>query len=222
MVRILVALACAACSGPSQPAPAPPGSPAPEPPPPPPPSADAPTSCTADPQHCCLADGTLAKPGGCQPSYPDGVVPATIRGPDGTCTPIECHKRCLPADARIATPAGDIVVTRLRVGDIVWSTDVHGARIAVPLLAVSSVAGAAEHSIVELALRDGRTVRASAAHPLADGTLAGSIGVGTIVDGAAVVTVRRTRYVGATWDVLPASATGTYWADGVRLGSTLR
>ena len=28
-------------------------------------------------------------------------------------------------------------------------------------------------------------------------------------------------YIGDTWDLLPRSTTGTYWADGVLLGSTL-
>ncbi len=29
-------------------------------------------------------------------------------------------------------------------------------------------------------------------------------------------------YLGDTWDLLPLSSTGEYWANGVLLGSTLR
>jgi len=91
-----------------------------------------------------------------------------------------------------------------------------------PLVAVSSIPVVGEHTILELELADHRTTRLSAGHPLRDGELAGNIGVGSIVDGARVVSIRRVPYRGATWDVLPAGPTGTYWANGVRLGSTLR
>jgi hypothetical protein len=38
-----------------------------------------------------------------------------------------------------------------------------------------------------------------------------------------VLLVERVAYPGAfVFDLLPASATGWYWADGVLLGSTLR
>jgi len=42
-------------------------------------------------------------------------------------------------------------------------------------------------------------------------------------DGAVVIGVDLIPYAGgATFDVLPAGATGAYWANGVLLGSTLR
>src|SRR6188474_1944215 len=64
------------------------------------------SSCPAD--VCCrMPDGTMVHPGGCQPSYPDNVQPATVRGDDGACEPIECYLKCLPATARIATPSGE-------------------------------------------------------------------------------------------------------------------
>ena len=114
-----------------------------------------------------------------------------------------------------------MIVSRLRTGDVVWSSDANGVRIAVPLLAVSSVPVIGEHTILVIELADRRTVRVSAGHPLLDGRLAGTIALGSIVDGAAVTTIRQVPYRGATWDLLPAGSTGTYWADGVRLGSTL-
>jgi hypothetical protein len=136
--------------------------------------------------------------------------------------PIECHLRCLPADASIDTPRGAVPVSKLRVGDVVWTATPGGARVASPLLAVESISLDGDHAIGRITLDDGRTVRASASHPLVDGTLVGNLTVGARVDGARVTAIDTTPYRGATWDVLPAGETGTYWADGVRIGSTLR
>jgi len=46
--------------------------------------------------------------------------------------------------------------------------------------------------------------------------------VGDRVDGATVVAATTVRLTdGGTYDLLPSGPTGTYWADGVLLGSTL-
>jgi hypothetical protein len=173
-------------------------------------------------QHCCLADGTLVVPGGCQPSYPDDVHPATRRGNDGSCVPIECRLKCLPADAAIATPLGPVAVSKLRIGDLVWTATAIGTRVAAPLVAIESIPLSGDHAIARVTLDDGRTLRASSSHPLVDGTLVGAIVIGALVDGARVTTIETLPYRGATWDLLPAGETGTYWADSVRIGSTLR
>jgi hypothetical protein len=173
-------------------------------------------------QHCCRADGVLVVPGGCQPHYPDDVQPATRRGDDGRCVQIECRLKCLPADAAIATPLGPVAVSTLRIGDLVWTANASGARVAAPLIEIRSIPLVGDHTIALVRLDDGRTLRASASHPLIDGTLVGSIVIGVLVDGARVTAIETVPYRGATWDLLPAGETGTYWADSVRLGSTLR
>jgi hypothetical protein len=209
-----------------------------KPPPPPPPEPTPPPAagkCKADANHCCLADGRLVVPGGCQPSYPSGVRPATNRGSDGNCLPIECHLKCLPADAAIATPFGPRPVSALRVGHIVWTATVDGRRIAASLVEVNSRPVRDQHSVIEVTLADGRVFRASPEHPLAMDRAAGkaadasdplravgSLQIGAPVDGSFVTALRALPYTGATWDILPAGATGTYWSDGVRIGSTLR
>jgi hypothetical protein len=44
-----------------------------------------------------------------------------------------------------------------------------------------------------------------------------------VIDGSRIASVERVAYSGgATYDILPAGATGAYWANGVLLGSTLR
>jgi len=162
------------------------------------------------------------RPGGCQPSYPDNVRPATQRGADGRCVDVPCHLKCLPETARIATPHGDVAVTALRAGDEVWTVDRDGARIASRILVVSSVPVTAPHAIVELTLADGRVARASAGHPSATGAPLGNLAPGDRLDRTAITATRTLAYGGArTWDLLPDGPTGAYWADGVLLGSTL-
>lgn len=173
--------------------------------------------CVADRQHCCRKDGTLDVVSGCDPM---GAGRGVERRPDGTCSQ-EFFCLCLPNDARIATPAGSRRVSELAVGDLVWTADADGARVAVPIIVHGSVPLATEHPIVEVALADGRTLRASPGHPLVDGTLVGKLRKGDPIDGSTVRAVTTHLELGPTWDLLPAGPTGTYWSDGVRIGSTL-
>ncbi len=180
--------------------------------------------CRADASHCCMPDGRLVRPGGCQPIYTSNVQPATRRNPDGTCEAIPCTVRCLPETVMIDTPDGPRRVSMLSVGDRVFTRDETGARIVAPVLRVRSLEVTSTHSVVELSLADGRVVRASPGHPLAPGTLTfGDLGAGDRLDGAEIIGVRTLPYAGVrTWDLLPEGPTGAYWADGVLVGSTLR
>jgi hypothetical protein len=129
---------------------------------------------------------------------------------------------CLARGTRIATPRGDVAIEELRQGDFVWTLDLSGGRIALPLVAIGSTPVPATHRVVELRLGDGRVVEASPGHPTADGRAVGELAAGDRYDGAVVASAERRPYAGgATFDVLPAGATGTYWANGVLLRSTL-
>jgi hypothetical protein len=149
----------------------------------------------------------------------DGSVTVLTRQQAG---PPQCPI-CLALGTRIATPSGDVAVQKLRVGDIVWTTDATGARIAAPLVAVGSMPVPATHEVVRLALDDGRVVYVSPGHPTADGRRVGDLVAGDAMDDARIASVERVAYSGgATYDILPAGTTGAYWANGVVLGSTLR
>ncbi len=130
---------------------------------------------------------------------------------------------CLPGSARILTPSGDVEVKDLAPGMTVVSLDASGRRLAARLLHVGSTPVAASHELVVIELEDGRVVRASEGHPLADGRGFGAVVAGDRVDGVSVRSVTRTAYGGDhTWDLVVDSATGLYFADGVPLASTLR
>jgi len=129
---------------------------------------------------------------------------------------------CLARGTSIATPRGPVAVEALRVGMTVWTAGADGSPQRAEVLAVGSTPAAASHHVVHLVLADGRRLRASPSHPLADGRLVGALRPGDAVDGSTVVRVELERYEGgATFDLLPAGPTGAYWADGVPLTSTL-
>jgi len=149
----------------------------------------------------------------------DGRITVTTRQQAG---PPQCPI-CLALGTRIATPTGETAVQDLRIGDVVWTLDPSGARVSAPLIAVGSTPVPASHIVVRVALDDGRVVYVSPGHLTADGRHIGDLAAGDTLDGARIASVDRVAYAGgATYDILPAGATGFYWANGVLLGSTLR
>ena len=161
------------------------------------------------PQQASRVDGTIDQRGNVTVASqtPSGQPPCPI---------------CLARGTRIATPSGDVAVEDLNVGDLVWTLDA-GVRVAVPLVEIGSTPVPATHRVVQLRLSDGRAVDVSPGHPTADGRKVGDLRGGDDYDGAIVMSVTLSPYSGgSTFDVLPAGASGTYWANGVLLGSTLR
>jgi hypothetical protein len=129
---------------------------------------------------------------------------------------------CLAQWARIAAPAGDVPVTGVRPGMLVWTLDAAGRRVAAPVLVVGHTPAPAAHRVVHLVLVDGRSVDVSPGHPLPDGRAVGDLRPGDPVDGSWVASADLRPYGGAdTWDLLPGGVTHVYWADGVPLRSTL-
>jgi hypothetical protein len=164
----------------------------------------------SSPQQGSRIDGTIDQ---------RGNVTVASRTPSG---PPPCPI-CLARGTRIATPDGDAAVEDLALGDMVWTLDAAGTRVAARLVEVGNTPVPATHRVVRLVLSDGREVHVSPGHPTADARKVGDLEVGDRYDGSVIVTAERVAYEGgATFDVLPAGATGAYWANGVLLGSTLR
>ena len=130
---------------------------------------------------------------------------------------------CLEPGTRIATPGGDVPVALIRPGDLVWTTDALGKRVAAPVEQVTSRATPGPHIMLRVALSDGRVLVAAGAHPAADGTFLRQLRAGARYDGATIAAVDWVQSVAsATFDLLPAGPTGTYWANGILVGSTLK
>ena len=148
----------------------------------------------------------------------NGVVTVTSRTPT---TAPNCPL-CLTATTLISTPNGDVRVTDVEPGMLVWTKGVDGTRIAAPVLEVGSMQVPASHRMVHLVLADGRELLASPGHRAADGRQLGSLASGDSLDGSTIVRWDLVPYAGGrTYDLLPAGGTGTYWANGILLSSTL-
>jgi hypothetical protein len=148
----------------------------------------------------------------------DGVVTVTSRTPT---TAPNCPI-CLAAATLISTPGGDVRVTDIEPGMVVWTAGPDGRRIAAPVLEVGSMRVPASHRMVHLVLADARELLASPGHRTADGRQLGSLAKGGSLDGSTIVLWELVPYSGErTYDLLPAGGTGTYWANGVLLSTTL-
>ena len=146
-----------------------------------------------------------------------GQVQTTSRQPARKLCPI-----CLSATTLIDTPNGPVRVIDLKPGSPVWTAAPNGDRIPAVISKVGSVAFPNGHDALRLRLADGRTLVASAGHPLADGRTLADLRPGDSLDGSTVVdTVTVHLDDGATYDVLPTGPTGDYWANGILVGSTL-
>jgi hypothetical protein len=129
---------------------------------------------------------------------------------------------CLAASTLIATPGGGVRVTDLVPGMTVWTATRDGRRVAVNVLEVGSTQVPSTHLMVSLRLADGRALVASPGHRTADGRQLGDLAIGQVVDGSTITHWELVPYGGdRTYDLLPAGPTGTYWADGILLSSTL-
>jgi len=139
----------------------------------------------------------------------------------GTC-PMGCYGCvCASPDTPIATPDGDRAIASLQVGDRVYSVD-HNALVAVPIARINrtKVSG---HHVVQVRLANGSSLSISAGHPTADGRTFADLRAGGELDGQRITAVDTIPYLHEyTYDILPASETGTYVAAGVLIGSTLK
>ena len=148
----------------------------------------------------------------------DGVVTIASQTPSG---PPPCPI-CLAAATLIATPSGAMLVTEVKPGMLVWTASIDGTRTAAPVLEVGSTPVPAGHLMVHLVLADGRELLASPGHRTADGRPVGGLSAGDGLDGSTVKSWELVPYAGdRTYDLLPAGPTGSYWADGIPLSSTL-
>jgi hypothetical protein len=173
------------------------------------------------PQFCC-ADAC------CQPNQLCCDVPASVDmgpqctdpTPEGTC-PLGCPGCvCASPDTPILTPDGERPIAELRAGDLVYSLE-GASVVVVPVLRTRREA-VAHHEVVRLRLASGAVLEVSGAHPTADGRTFVELRAGDDLDGVAITERSVIPYRHAyTYDILPASATGSYFAGGVRIGSTL-
>ena len=129
---------------------------------------------------------------------------------------------CLAENTLIDTPSGAISIQDLRKGMPVWTADVNGRRIIASIVKVGHTLVPTTHQVVYLILSDHREVYVSPGHPTIDNRTVGQLKTGDTYDDSTVVSAELVPYnQSATYDLLPSGPTGTYWANGIRLDSTL-
>jgi hypothetical protein len=168
------------------------------------------TSCCTSGQLCCLLFGPV-----------DLEYPACTAPVNGTC-PGGCSDCvCASPDTPIATANGARPIADLVAGDLVYSVD-HDALDLVPILRVNRTP-VHDHHVVRVVLAGGAVLEVSPGHPTADGRTFGDLRAGEFLDQQTIESVALIPYTHAfTYDILPASDTGTYVAGGALIGSTLR
>lgn len=130
---------------------------------------------------------------------------------------------CLARGTLIATPVGPVPVEAVDVGMAVYTANTEGQRVAVTVVRIGTTRVSPRHRMLTIRLSDGRSVTASPNHPTAGDRPLSSLHAGDMLDGAVIISITSEPYqADRTYDLLPAGLTGTYWADGVLLGSTLR
>jgi hypothetical protein len=173
------------------------------------------------PQIRCLCTTSCTSDAECtDPSRP---FCSLYEGSPGICTTVDfgcCACPCSSPDTPIATPTGERPIAELRAGDLVYSVDGQ-AIVTVPLRKVGQQR-AISHSVQRVELEDGTVLEISARHPTADGRTFADLAAGGELDGKRIVRVSREPYQHSfTYDILPDSPTGAYFAGGALIGSTL-
>lgn len=129
---------------------------------------------------------------------------------------------CLASNTKIATPSGEMNVKDIVVGTHVWSQNARGEKVESVVVEVSKMPVPATHHVVHLVLKDGREVWVSPGHPVQSGAPASSLKTGDVYDGSRITLAENILYWDSyTYDLLPDSDTGFYWANDIILGSTL-
>ncbi len=170
-----------------------------------------------EPQRCPVQIKPEGNPNACPQPSSCAVWDAE------NCVCLQQSAICLSQGTLIDTPNGSISVETLKIGDLVWTINQAGERIAAPILKVSSPFVEPNHKMAYITLADQRTLWVSPGHPTVDGKNIGDLKPGDILDGSEVISLEISTYDHAsTYDILPEGGTGYYWANGILIGSTLK
>lgn len=130
---------------------------------------------------------------------------------------------CLAEGTKISTPKGEVSVQNLKEGDLVYSVNSKNQKITSKVLRTSAIEVPPNHQVINLKLKDGRNLQVSPNHPTADGKTTDKLKAGDKYNDSVVVSVQKMNYTkDKTYDLLPDSDTGFYFANGILMGSTLK
>jgi len=172
-----------------------------------------PGNAAADANGCVVRSCTTGSECDC-----GACVNGSCQDGPGTCQG-DCA--CAAPDTPIATPDGERAIADLRAGDLVYSVD-GDAIVVVPLRYVGQRPAPLGHRVVRVTLESGRSFDMSPGHPTADGRTLSELDAGDDLGALGVTGVEVVLYEAEhTYDILPASSSGAYFAAGALVGSTL-
>lgn len=130
---------------------------------------------------------------------------------------------CLASNTLIDTPEGVTNVKEIKVGMYVWSFNKARTRIKSKVIKIGNSTVPVDHRMVHLVLADGRQLWVSPNHPTILGTPVSRLLTGQIYDGSQIRSTSQASYWDTkTYDLLPDSETGIYFANGIPMESTLK
>lgn len=148
---------------------------------------------------------------------PPGAPPGPGVGGGGGAAP------CLPADILISTPSGIKPIKDIHQGDAILTKDLKGQVKSVSIIQVIKRKVLKGHQILWLVLADGRQLFVSPGHPDALGKDLALLKKGDFLDGSLVINTKLLPYHHQyTYDILPEGETGSYFANNILIGSTLK
>ncbi len=125
---------------------------------------------------------------------------------------------CLSPDTRIKTPGIQKRIADIKVGDKVISE--NGEIVKVKKIVRVE---AKKHKILQVTFNDTTVLEVSPGHPIGDGEEFNDLKVGRYLDGRMVIKIKKVPYYYQyTYDILPDSKSGKYYANGILVGSTLK
>ena len=125
---------------------------------------------------------------------------------------------CLSPDTRIKTPGIQKRIADIKVGDKVISENSEVVKVK-KIVQVK----AKRHKILRVTFNDATVLEVSPGHPIGNGEEFNDLKVGRYLDGRMVIKIKKIPYYYQyTYDILPDSKSGKYYANGILVGSTLR
>ena len=165
----------------------------------------------------CSPKGSCRGENGEELSCPVGTecsgLPAYGCYPPGCPVPI-----CCSPDTKIKTDGVQKRIADIREGEVVLTDG--GKAVRVKKVSKTPVKN---HKVLKITLSDGTILEISPGHPTTDGRKLKELKMGDILDGRMVVETKLIPYIYShTYDILPDSKAGNYYANGVLIGSSLK
>ncbi len=128
---------------------------------------------------------------------------------------------CLTENTTIDTPSGQVPIKYIREGDIIWTSDIYAHKQIAKIIKTTKTQ-VKNHQVSHIVLDDDREINISPNHPMTNDKPIGSVLIGDTIDNSKVIISELVQYKGDyTYDILPSSDTGTYWANRILLKSSI-